>query len=198
MEVPANRCVHWTAKEVEMLEMLWPKHNTEEICKRLNRSLNSVVRKANLIGLGRKTESSDYVSVLSILTAIYGPTARGRVQRFIDNGLPARKSKLRKNKGTWIIKMSKFWKWAKENQDKLNFSHFERYALGQEPDWVDIKRKADFAAEQKRPKEWTLAEDTALKALVNLPRKEVARRLGRSTKAVTNRYWKLRRSEQLC
>lgn len=187
----------WTEQELELLETLWPKHNTEEICRRLNRSRYGVMCKAYEMGLGAKTQSSDYVSVLNILTVIYGPTARGRVQRFIEMGLPARKSKVRK-KGTWIIKLAKFWKWAEGNQDKLNFARFEKYALGQEPDWVDIKRKADFAAEQKRPKEWTLAEDTALKALINLPREEVARRLGRSTKAVINRYWKLRRSEQLC
>ena len=188
----------WTEKEMELLETLWPKHNTDDICRRLNRSNNSVARKANLMGLGSKTQSSDYVTVLSILTTIYGQSARGRVKRFIDNGLPARKSKLRKNKGTWIIKLRDFWKWAKANQDKLNFAHFEKYTLGEEPGWVDAKRKSDFIAEQKRPKEWTLADDTALKALINLPRDEVARRLGRTTRAVCNRYWKLRKSEQLC
>ena len=120
----------WTEKEMELLETLWPKHNTDEICRRLNRSNNSVARKANLMGLGSKTQSSDYVTVLSILTTIYGQSARGRVKRFIDNGLPARKSKLRKNKGTWIIKLRDFWKWAKANQDKLNFAHFEKYTLG--------------------------------------------------------------------
>lgn len=157
------------------------------------------VPKSNLRNMPKRMDfiRFSYVTVLSILTTIYGQSARGRVKRFIDNGLPARKSKLRKNKGTWIIKLKDFWKWAKANQDKLNFAHFEKYTLGEEPGWVDAKRKSDFITEQKRPKEWTLADDTALKALINLPRDEVARRLGRTTRAVCNRYWKLRKSEQL-
>lgn len=192
------RWARWTDGEIELLEALWGKHNTDEICRRLNRSRYGVLCKAQSLGLGTKTQASDYVTVLKILTTIYGDSARGRVKRFIDNGLPARKSKLRKNKGAWIIKLKNFWKWAEANQNRLNFAHFEKYALGEEPNWVDAKRKADFIAEQKRPKEWTLAEDTMLKSLVDLPRVEVARRLGRSTSAVINRYWKLRRSEELC
>ena len=87
-----------------------------------------------------------------------------------------------------------------DNDEKLieNFAKFEKYALGQEPEWVNAKRKADFIALQNRPKEWTLAEDTALKSMVALPREEVARRLGRTICAVTNRYRKLRRREKLC
>lgn len=43
-----------------------------------------------------------------------------------------------------VIDIDAFWKWAEDNKSILDFSRFEKYGLGAEPDWVDVKRKADY------------------------------------------------------
>ena len=56
------------------------------------------------------------------------------------------------------------WEWAEANQSFLDFSKFERYALGPEPNWVADKRKRDIKRSMhylKTP--WTPLEDSQLK-----------------------------------
>ena len=68
--------------------------------------------------------------------------------RLIREGLPV-KWHIVKNNRFRVIDIDDFWKWAEKNKSILDFSRFEKYGLGAEPEWVDIKRKADFEKLQK-------------------------------------------------
>lgn len=63
--------------------------------------------------------------------------------RLIREGLPV-KWHIVKNSRFRVIDIDEFFKWAEENKSILDFSRFEKYSLGAEPDWVDVKRKADY------------------------------------------------------
>lgn len=52
----------------------------------------------------------------------------------------------------------------------LDFSRFEKYSLGAEPDWVDVKRKADYKKLQLHGQHnaaWTKTEDDKLRYLLS-------------------------------
>lgn len=50
------------------------------------------------------------------------------------------------------------------NKDFLDFSNFEKNALGKEPDWVKDKRKEDKEKSRKyKTTPWTVQEDEKLK-----------------------------------
>ena len=63
--------------------------------------------------------------------------------RLIQNGLPVKWHRVKKNRFR-VIDIEDFWKWAEKNKSLLDFSRFDKYTLGAEPDWVDEKRKADL------------------------------------------------------
>ena len=68
-----------------------------------------------------------------------------------------------------VIDIDAFWKWAEDNKSILDFSRFEKYGLGAEPDWVDVKRKADYKKLQLHGQHnaaWTKTEDDKLRYLL--------------------------------
>lgn len=69
-----------------------------------------------------------------------------------------------------VIDIDAFWKWAEDNKSILDFSRFEKYGLGAEPDWVDVKRKADYKKLQLHGQHnaaWTKTEDDKLRYLLS-------------------------------
>lgn len=103
-----------------------------------------------------------------------------------------------KNNRFRVIDIDDFWKWAEKNKSILDFSRFEKYTLGAEPDWVDIKRKADFEKLQKHGEHnaaWTSAEDNRLRYLLDkgtYTYTDLARELRHSEGAVKRRILDLK------
>lgn len=83
--------------------------------------------------------------------------------------------------------------WTEKNKSLLDFSRFEKYALGAEPDWVDMKRKADYKKLQLHGQHnaaWTKAEDDKLRYLLEKNRytySELAQELRHSEGAIKRR-----------
>jgi hypothetical protein len=94
-----------------------------------------------------------------------------------------------------VIKIDRFWKWAKENQARLDFSEFPKNLLGHEPDWVEDKRKHDqirsyAISKSAKSIKWTDYEDNLLLSLLKSYKyttNEIAERLCRSEGAVIRR-----------
>lgn len=92
-----------------------------------------------------------------------------------------------------MIDIEDFWKWAEKNKSLLDFSRFDKYTLGAEPDWVDEKRKADFKKLQLHGQHnaaWTKAEDDRLRYLLEKNRytySELAQELRHSEGAIKRR-----------
>jgi transposase len=187
----------WTKEEVEYLIEHAGVYTLEHIGQKLNRSTKALLSKLNRLGYTNIRELNGYMSCRQLALAL--GVSRDVVVRWIENhGLPAsKKNYIRKNSKLkhYFINPEEFWKWAEENQDKINFARVKRYEILPEPAWVEQKRRtAYFSLQQKkRNKSWTKEEDQLLLKLLkeNRTYKEIAEILDRSEKAVQMRKQRL-------
>lgn len=184
---------NWTPEEDQILKEMWGVSPISSICAKLGRSQGAINNRKIRLGLGRFYENGDYVTLNQLYNALYGRNVSGyQVKSWIeDRGLPV----FRKTRGSKYsvrcIKVDKFWKWAEQNRDIIDFSRFEKYALGPEPDWVDQQRRFS----QKKAcavtlEPWTAADDEKLKFLLSQYKystTEIATRLCRTEGAVIRR-----------
>lgn len=139
-------------------------------------------------------ESDVRISLNQFMLALYGGAQMGGYtsNRLIQNGLPVKWHRVKKNRFR-VIDIEDFWKWAEKNKSLLDFSRFDKYTLGAEPDWVDEKRKADFKKLQLHGQHnaaWTKAEDDKLRYLLEKNRytySELAQELRHSEGAIKRR-----------
>lgn len=110
------------------------------------------------------------ISLNQLMLAIYGKNMLGYTSdRLIRYGLPVKWHVVKKNRFR-VIDIDAFWKWAEDNKSILDFSRFEKYSLGAEPGWVDVKRKADYKKLQLHGQHnaaWTKTEDDKLRYLLS-------------------------------
>lgn len=162
------------------------------IAKNLGRSENAVVVRAQRLQLGSFLESGDYVTWNQLSIALgYGTADSYKLKSWVQNrGFPVRTKRV-KNNTFRVVYLDEFWEWAEKNRNFLNFSKFEPFALGAEPEWVAEKRKQDVLKEkQYRKTPWTKAEDQRLEILVRRQQytyKEIAGMLQRTEGAVLRR-----------
>lgn len=150
----------WTAEEIEYLKESWGNKSIATIAKNLNRSENAVINKKGKLGLGPFIDRQGFYTMKKLTDAL-GVDANG--YSWIERrGLKTRRLKC-KNQTYRVIDIYEFWEWAEKNQDFLDFSNFEKYALGAEPEWVDKKRVRDCAkARSIKTTPWTKDEDERL------------------------------------
>lgn len=180
----------WTQEEVTYLQEHWGASSTPAIAKRLGRSINAVKLKAGRIGLpGNPINASEYITFNALMHAIgKGNTYGWAKERWARFGCPI-KYKRMMNKRIAMIHIDDFWAWAEQHQDILDFSDFEEYALGAEPDWVSKKRRRDIR-QKVRKDPWTPEEDSRLVATLNTFRysyDDLQRMLNRSEGAIRRR-----------
>lgn len=188
-----RRKKRWTPEEEELLCDWWGNHSVGSIAKKLNRSESAVINKVNKLGLPPFLESADdYVTLHQLADAVGYDGGQGYLHTsWVKNrGLPLHRIK-RKNVTFQVVYIDEFWKWAKENQAFLNFSKFEMYALGPEPDWVKIKRKRDYQISQSiKTTPWTPIDDSRLKKYLSDNRytyMELSKMLNRTAGAIQRR-----------
>lgn len=166
-----NKKKMWSEKDDAYLQDKWGTVSIGRLAKVLGRSENAVVVRAQRIGCGAHLAGDSRISLNQLLYAIYGiPNGQAYIRnRLIQNGLPVKWHTVRKNRFR-VIDIEDFWKWAEKNKSLLDFSRLEKYSLGAEPDWVDIKRKADFDKTQRQGRHntaWTSAEDARLRRMLD-------------------------------
>lgn len=182
----------WTKEEESYLEDRWGTTSIGSIAKKLGRSENAVIIRASRLGLGAFLESGDYVTWNQLSIALgYGAADAYKLKSWVRNrSFPMRKKRV-KNNIFRIVYLEEFWEWAGKNRNFLNFSRFEPYALGAEPEWAAEKRKQDVISErQYRKTPWTKSEDHRLEILVKKQRysyREIAEKLNRTEGAVMRR-----------
>lgn len=198
VEAPRKK-KQWTKAEENYLQDKWGTVSIKGMAKVLGRSENAVVVRAQRLGCGAHLAGDTRVSLHQLMLAIYGGVNMGSYtsNRLIREGLPV-KWHIVKNNRFRVIDIDDFWKWAEENKSILDFSRFEKYTLGAEPEWVDIKRKADFEKLQKHGEHnaaWTSAEDNKLRHLLDKETytyTDLARELRHSEGAVKRRILDLK------
>lgn len=163
---------HWTKAEEQYLEENWGNKPIPNIARELSRSVTAVTLKAKRLNLGAFTENGTYVTLNQLFLAV-GIRSGDFYKRsiFENRNAPVKRRKVN-TAFVKVINIDDFWKWAEKNQDILDFSRFEKHALGQEPKWVETKRNADIMLNKNhRPKaKWTAYEDERLRFMVQSQR----------------------------
>lgn len=194
MTEPARLRKNWSKEEVDFLQDKWGTLPIGSIAKKVGRNHSAVVQKAQRLGLPAFLDSGADPSLNQVYGAIYG----GRkidaytVNRWLAAGLPIKNKKVRNCKYR-VVDINKFWEWAEQHKDLINLALMPRYALGAEPDWVKIKRRADYD-ERIRTKphnqQWSPAEDLTLSNMYRRQKHtwdEIARAVGRTEGACRKR-----------
>ena len=182
----------WTKEEEQYLAENYGQISILWIAKKLNRSESSILNKRQRLGLGAYLENGDYITLNQLIAALgmKNSISYKEISWIENRGLPIIKKKV--NKCSFkVIKLDDWWKWAEKNQQFLDFSNFEKYALGAEPNWVAKKRYYDIQYKERiKNKPWTQKEDEYLKFLLNQYQytiKEISQKMNRSEGAIQKR-----------
>ena len=181
----------WTAEEIEYLEDSWGKKSIATIAKNLNKSKNAVINKKNRLGLGPFIDRQGYYTMKRLTDAL-GVDCNGykTISWVEKRGLKTHRLKCNKQTHR-VIDIYEFWEWAEKNQDFLDFSRFEKRALGAEPEWVDKKRVRDrIKAKNFKVTPWTKDEDERLLKYLKAYKyswTEISKKLHRTCGAVQRR-----------
>lgn len=193
---------NWTPEEEELLCEHWGNYSVASIAKRLNRSENAIIVRVNRLGLPSFLESADdYITFHQLALAVGYSGGEGYLQTsWVKNrGLPTHRIK-RRNQTFKVVYIDEWWKWAEKNQQFLDFSKFEKYALGPEPEWVNPKRKRDYKKFQEiKTSPWTFVDDTRLKKYLSEYRytyMELSKMLNRSVGAIQKRICDLKLTDR--
>ena len=158
----------WTEAEQEYLAESWGSISIDSLARHLQRSKTAVIIRAQRLGLGPFRDSNEGISKHQLFVALgyRGGNFYKNISWIQNRGLPIHKIKC--NNSCWeMIRIDEFWKWAYKNQSFLDFSKFEKYALGPEPDWVKEKRSSDYRRSlQVKKTPWTPAEDEKLRKVL--------------------------------
>ena len=158
-----GQCRQWTQQEYDYLQDNWGQTSIPTLCKHLNRSETAIKIKAQRLNLGSFLNGGEYISFNQCLIALGINSGGYKKISWIENrGFPIRYKTVNRNKFK-VVYLSDFWEWAEKNKSLLDFYNFEYLSLGQEPSWVNEKRKIDFEKHQSiSVKKWTKADDEKL------------------------------------
>ena len=193
---------NWTQEEKDYLAEHWGTTTVPSLCKRLNRSENGIIVMARRLHLGAFYDAGTYITMHQLVLALgysHGADTYKNKSWIENRGFPVRKKRNNKN-FVKIVYLDDFWEWAEKNQSFLDFSKFEKNALGLEPKWVDEKRQRDRKHLRENIKSpWTPQEDAYLKDLLKAHRftyPELSKRLKRTEGAIQRRICDLKLKER--
>lgn len=187
---------NWSKEEIDLLEDKWGSVSIPHIAKTLGRTVHSVKCKAYKIGLGTFIDCGEYVTFNKFIKAIgYSGSYSYLEKRILKLGFPI-KYKKSIEKRYKVVYLNEFWKWVEKHKKDLSFARFEKGMLGEEPSWVEEKRKADLSNPSKlnHNRKWTKAEDNLLIEKTKSCRytyKDLARDLNRTENAIKRRLYDL-------
>lgn len=182
---------NWTQEELELLSDNWGTVSIVTIARKLDRTEGAVINKARRIGLGPFLDSSQYVSWNQLLRALGYKNSSYKTISWIENrDFPIRTKRV-KDCSFKVVDIDEFWEWAEQNKAFIDFSRFEEFALGKEPEWVKEKRWHDINRNRKYiTTPWTITEDEKLKYLVNQYKyyySDISRMMRRTESAIQRR-----------
>lgn len=182
----------WTQEELDYLCDRWGVSPVQAIASKLNRPVGGVIGKARKLGLGEFLMSGDYISFNQLLETVTGGGnySYKNISWIKNRDFPIHHKRV--NRCTFrIVYLDEFWEWAEKNRSFIDFTKFEPFALGKEPDWVAEQRKIDFQKKRAfKQTPWTVQEDERLKCLLRQHKygyPELASMLQRSEGAIQRR-----------
>lgn len=154
----------WLPEEEEYLQERWGSSSIPSIAKKLGRSENAIIIRAQRLGLGAFLMGGDYITLNQLHIELTGRDVNAyNLTSWIKNrGMPVRMKRVGQCSFR-IVYLEEFWKWAEEHRSFIDFSKLEPLALGEEPEWVEEQRKKDFVAcSLQRKDPWTKVDDERL------------------------------------
>lgn len=182
----------WTSEEVEFLRESWGNFSVPYISEKLGRSKSAIQNKVTRLGLGYHFNNGNLITFNQLITALgLGSSYTLLRDKYSKAGLNII-YKTVNTRRIAKVDLDHFWKWAKDNKNILNFSKFEKGALGKEPTWVEEKRKADRLNPTKisHNRVWTKEDDNRLISKTKSCRytyKDLAKELNRTENAIKRR-----------
>lgn len=169
----------WTDKEMEYLERKYEKESSRNIAAKLKRTVNSVRRKAQSMGLNAYICEDIHVKTMA---SCFDCDSRV-VNRWIDNGLPCKT--IKKGKRTFrLISIDKFWKWAKDHQDLIPWQKYERLSLVPEPKWLnETIKNYEYKNNRKPITPYEIQQVLRMKKQ-GISNEEIAKELSRTVESV--------------
>lgn len=144
----------WSEADDKKLEKLWGKENVEDIARKLKRTVGAVLMRVTRKGLGSRLERIDGVAIYTFLQVLLNRKSglnEREVKKYIKSGAPWF-SYYVDGKEHKLVKIDKFWEWAKNNPDVYDLSRIEPLMFGKEPDWMRDYRKRKSL--EKAAKRW--------------------------------------------
>ena len=188
---------NWSTEEIEFLEESWGVMSVPAICKNLGRSKYSILNKVQRLGLGSHTDAGELITFNKLIKALgFNSSYTLLKEKYTASGLKIIYKTINTKKIA-KVNINEFWKWAQKNKGILNFSKFEKGALGAEPNWVEEKRKSDKLnpTKQDHNRPWTKEDDNRLISKTKSCRytyKDLSRELGRTESAIKRRLYDLK------
>lgn len=144
-----KKSTRWTDEEINYLSDNWGKFTLKTLCQELGRTEYGVLDMAvRILELGPSKDNQGKLTARVLAEAI-GVSPAVVFNWLKRHGLKGSLKATRKKRKVWQIDVSDFWKWAKENQDRIDASLFEWGVLGAEPDWMQEKRRKDIMAKSQ-------------------------------------------------
>ena len=186
----------WTKEELEFLEDKWGTVSIPHIAKILDKTVNSIKCKAYRIGLERFIDQGEYVTFNKFIKAIgYSGSYSYLEERLLKLSFPM-KHKKSINMRYKVVYIKDFWEWAEKHKQDISFAKFEKGIIGEEPSWVEEKRKADLSNPSKvdHSRKWTKEQDNLLIEKTKSCRytyKDLAKEFNRTECAIKRRLYDL-------
>ena len=114
----------WNIEEIDYLKEHIGVQKIPIIAQSMGRTYDSLIVKMNRLGLSNTKSQTGYLTLgeLAKLLKVERNTLLGWVNR---HGLPCMKKITRQSKRFYLICPSDFWKWAKMNKEKVQFSNID-------------------------------------------------------------------------
>lgn len=197
---PENHSRPYSEEEIIFIQESAGSATLDFIANRLGRTKSGV--KSKMIELGCfdfHMEAGTYsANALSELIGVSYETVRRWI---LTKGLPAKKKGREYNVDekfqSYHIEIPRFWKWAEQNKNLIEFNKIEPDILPPEPEWVEKERRKQFYKPAKQ-KIWTTEEDRTLLDLYykqGMKQRLIAEKLGRTQGSIEKRLKRLRESK---
>ena len=176
------------AEEEKYMNKYYLRQPTKRTAKVLNRSIESVRKKA--VQMGINTYYDGYLSA-HVLAECFSTNTQV-IKRWIEKfNLPAIKINDSKHRTRYQIDPENFWKWADGHRDVINWSGYDLCSILPEPQWVEFEQSRYKT--KRHCRKFTANEIVQIKHMLRkcMTYKEIAEKLGRTERSIEAKVRKI-------
>lgn len=188
----------WTTEEEDYLKEYAGERSISKIARNLGRTVAGVQHRMKKV-VGSATENTPYVTITEISRQLHIKRPILALWRQLpEDPFPCNKMVIAEKKENSLVDLEDMWNWLYRHPDKWNAYRLEEGALGVEPEWVDAKRRSDFAVKKERM-HWTEKEKEQAILFYGLGQtyEEIGKLLGRPWAGVYKKIWEHRKEKMI-